>query len=160
LADWPFLFHEIQALNRLHPKWRNSDHARLSGVAKPELILTRCTDVNVTERGLATFTGRTRPSTPTQSASISHAASPAAVQSNPGRENWQNAENAALFQQGLAGDRPCADNHLRLHTTRERARPRRHFHNALEKDPARMGGVLAMIAHSAEAAAGTSAWLN
>jgi hypothetical protein len=27
------------------------------------------------------------------------------------------------------------------------AHARRHFHNALEKDPARMGGVLAMIAH-------------
>src|SRR5258708_34008255 len=27
------------------------------------------------------------------------------------------------------------------------AQARRHFHDALEKDPARMGGVLAMIAH-------------
>jgi hypothetical protein len=27
------------------------------------------------------------------------------------------------------------------------AHARRHFHNALEKDPGRMGGVLAMIAH-------------
>jgi hypothetical protein len=42
---------------------------------------------------------------------------------------------------------PFADPQRGLVEVGCRAHARRHFHNALEKDQARMGGVLAMIAH-------------
>jgi hypothetical protein len=58
----------------------------------------------------------------------------------PGRR-WASIRTRAtqLPRSGLV---QCA-----LSGAQDKAHARRHFHNALEKDPAHMGGVLAMIAH-------------